>query len=129
MYRVHSERQSVSDVKQEKCFVEVYDRKPQYEGAVRLRCGYISEAVEAIDVLEQLCELLPLEQWKQLICCSPGDFKSFCLLVSSRDLGNAYPRAQAEFKLDSPGYHELMFHNDSKALGKQQLVIVRRPLV
>jgi hypothetical protein len=109
-----------------KCWVEVYDKKPQYEGAVRLRCGYISDVVEACDLLAQLEKLLPLEEWKELLCCSPGDFKNFCLLVSSGDLGNANPRTQAEFRLDMPGYHRLIFHNESKALGKQQLVIVRR---
>ncbi len=110
-----------------KCWVEVYDRKPQYEGAVRLRSGYISDvSVEAEDLLKQLEELLPLSEWKEVLCCSPGDFKSFLLIVSESDLENAHPRMRVEDRLDRPGYHNLIFHNEAKALGKQQLVIVRR---
>ncbi len=109
------------------CWVDVYDRKPQHEGAVRLRCGYISDAVEPEDLLSQLEEFLPLDQWKQLICCSPGDFgERFCLLVSSTDLAGPHPRMRVLDRLGVPGYHNLIFHNEANGLGKQQLVIVRK---
>ena len=42
------------------------------------------------------------------------------------DVENANPRTRVEHRLETPGYDKLIFHNDSRALGKQQLVIVRR---
>jgi hypothetical protein len=100
------------------CWVEVYDQDPSVKSdktAVRLRCGYITEAD---DMLEGLCRLLPLEEWDQVYCCSPGEFstntKLFWLLSGGRG-EQVRDRLQAK--------KNLVFHNEAS---KKQLVIVRR---
>ena len=113
------------------CWVEVYDRSPSEEGAVRLRCGYISDTVETPHLIKKLKEFLPLESWKELLICSPGDWLQARQLVRPEDLSmdmrsnyGRGPILQTELKLE--GWHDIIFHNDSKGLGKQQLVIVRK---
>ena len=95
---------------------------------MRLGGGYVTEVVQddSCDLLAQLEAILPFKDWQEVLCCTPGNFEDFGLLVSSTDLANTNPRTQARFRLDSPGYHNRIFHNESKGLGKQQLVIVRR---
>jgi hypothetical protein len=114
MYRVHS---------QAMCWVEVYDKNPYDKTAVRLRCDYISEAG---DTLEQLCALLPLEEWDEVCCCSPGQFWSSTSIVDI-DYNHANARTRAESRLAQ--FHNWIFHGESQGKGIQQLVIVRRPLV
>ena len=100
------------------CWVEVYDQDPSVKSdktAVRLRCGYISEAD---DMLEGLCRLLPLEEWDQLYCCSPGEFSTNTKLfwpLSGGRVEKVKDRLEAKNKL--------IFHDDRS---KKQLVIVRR---
>ena len=115
------------------CWVDVYDRSPSDEGAVRLRCGYIHDAVEVDDLLAQLEAFLPLERWEELLICRPGDWLQARKVVSPDDLtmdtraqqryaGGRGPRLQTQWKLDTPHSHNMIFHSDSK----QQLVIVRK---
>jgi len=69
-----------------KCWVDVYDRRQSEEGDVRLRCGYISDTVEAVDLIVQLEKFLPLERWKELLLCSPGDWLQPRVLIRPEDL-------------------------------------------
>jgi hypothetical protein len=101
------------------CWVEVYDKDPSDKTAVRLRCGYITEAD---DMLERLCTLLPLEEWDEVYCCSPGAFWMPRKLFLSSDRWHANLQDKLEAK------KKLVFHNDSEGFDKQQLVIVRRSL-
>jgi len=102
------------------CWVEVYDQDPSVKSdktAVRLRCGYISEAD---NMLEGLFRLLPLEEWDQMYCCLPGEFSTNTKLFRPLSDGG---REQVIDILEEK--NKLVFHNDSEA-GKMQLVIVRR---
>jgi hypothetical protein len=98
------------------CWVEVYDQDPiSDKTAVRLRCGYISEAD---DMLEGLCALLPIEEWDQVYCCSPGEFSTNTKLFMP--LSGGRPE-QVRDRLEAN--NKLVFHDDQ---AKKQLVIVRR---
>jgi hypothetical protein len=106
-----------------RCWVEVYDKHPFDKTAVRLRCGYISEAG---DTLEQLCALLPLEEWDELLCCSPGKY-SCSTSIFDIDHNHANERTRAKSRLAKDGFlHKWIFHGKSQVRGIQQLVIVRR---
>jgi len=60
----------------------VYDSYPDFT-KVRLEAGYISEAK---DTLEQLCALLPFDEWEDVFCCKPGCFNSTTALVTNCSL-------------------------------------------
>ncbi len=64
---------------------EVYDKYPDDNTAVLLKANYISEAG---DTLAQLCALLPLEEWDEVISCKPGNFWSCTLIVARSDIDN-----------------------------------------
>jgi hypothetical protein len=100
------------------CWVEVYDKDPYDKTAVRLRCGYIRELG---NMLEQLCALLPLEEWDSVYCCSPGQYWSSTNIFGYNDKHKT--RMEVEDILEAR--NKLVFHNDSEA-DKMQLVIVRR---
>ena len=101
------------------CWVEVYDRDPAWDKtAVRLKAGYISEAK---DTLEQLCALLPLEEWVDLFCTKPG-----CVGGGVYFVGKDLSRGALNQSLDTSTAHQCIYHNDHMPLGKLQLVIVRR---
>ena len=106
------------------CWVEVYDRDPAWDKpAVRLKAGYISEAK---DTLEQLCALLPLEEWADVFCTKPG-----CVGGGVYFLGHQFRALSAgalRQSLDTSTAHQCIYHNDHMPLGKLQLVIVRRSL-
>jgi hypothetical protein len=100
------------------CWVEVYDKDPYDKTAVRLRCGYISQAD---DMLEGLCRLLPLEEWDRVYCCSPGQYWNSTTIFGYHDKHKM--RMEVEDILEAR--NKLVFHNDSED-DKLQLVIVRR---
>jgi hypothetical protein len=108
-------------------WVEVYDSNPSYKHPeenppVRLRCGYIREVD---NVLEQLCALLPLEDWDELYCCVQGQIGSPFVIVHPCDLQNKTDRhtcVQNTLKT----FNKVIFHSESRGFPKQQLVIVRR---
>ena len=107
------------------CFVSVYDKYPADKTAVLLKEGYIySEG----NTLEQLCALLPLEQWDEVLSCSLGDFSVCTLIVASYDIENdpatassLYEDAQTRVLDKLTQFHSLIF-NDAKT----QLVIVKK---
>ena len=102
------------------CWVEVYDSDPSWANttAVRLAAGYISEAK---DTLEQLCALLPLEEWADVFCTKPGCDRGG-IYFAGKDLS----RGALNQSLDTSAAHPCIYHNDHMPLGKLQLVIVRR---
>jgi len=102
------------------CWAEVYDSEPGWANttAVRLSAGYISESQ---DMLEQLCALLPLEQWANVFCMRPG-----CVGGETYFLGQELSRLsrhalKQQLELNS----RLIYHNDENGFEKLQLVIVR----
>jgi hypothetical protein len=104
------------------CWVEVYDRNPVWEkqAAIRLKAGYISEAK---DTLQQLEALLPLEEWADLFCMTPG-----CVGGEVYFLGkelSRFSRGALQEALDSADAHKNIYQ-ERRPLGKLQLVIVRR---
>ena len=106
------------------CWVEVYDSDPSWANttAVRLAAGYISEAK---DTLEQLCALLPLEEWADLFCMVPGRVHGGQIYF----LGNQFRALSAgalRQSLDSEDAQRCIYHNEQMPLGKLMLVIVRR---
>jgi hypothetical protein len=104
------------------CWVEVYDSEPGWGNrgtAVRLNAGYISEAQ---DTLEQLCALLPLEQWARPAYC----MRLGCVGGEVYFLGSDLSRGALNERLDTTLAHELIYHNEQRGFEKMQLVIVRR---
>ncbi len=111
------------------CYVEVYNKYPDDETAVLLKANYISEAG---DMLAQLCELLPLEEWDEVLSCVPGNYWSTTQIVSRSDIDNdpkcgarAYPDARARVRSKFATLRTYIFPKDSNE-ARKQLVIVRR---
>jgi hypothetical protein len=103
------------------CWVEVYDRDPvEDKTAVSLKAGYISEAK---DTLEQLCALLPLEQWAAVFCMTPG-----CVGGPVYCVGLDLNRSALNQQLDTTTAPRLIYHNEQSGFEKLQLVIVRKDL-
>jgi hypothetical protein len=105
-------------------WVEVYNRNPYYKHpgqnpAVRLLCGYIREDDK---VLEQLCALLPLEDWDELYCCPPGRIQSPYIIATLYNLQNKTDRHTfMQNKLEE--FNKVIFHSELRGFPKQQLVI------
>jgi hypothetical protein len=106
------------------CWVEVYDSDPGWGNttAVRIAAGYISEAE---DTLEQLCALLPLEEWADLFCMVPGRVHGGQVYFLGHALSDLSAGALRQ-SLDSEDARRHIYHNEQMALGKLMLVIVRR---
>jgi hypothetical protein len=101
------------------CWVEVYDSHPDFTTKpVRLEAGYISEAK---DTLEQLCALLPLEEWEEVFCCKPGRLHSTTRIVS-----DCYDRGDVWQQLHRESSQNYIYHHEKDGYQKLQLVLVRK---
>jgi len=103
------------------CWVEVYDSEPGWGNtkAVRLKAGYISEAQ---DTLEQLCAMLPLEQWANVFCMTPG-----CVGGEVYFLGQDLSRlSRNALKQELDRAKEIIYHNEQRGFEKLQMVIVSK---
>lgn len=103
------------------CWVEVYDSYPDFTTKpVRLEAGYISEAK---DTLEQLCALLPLEEWEELFCIKPGRFNS----ITASIVSDCYDRGAVWQKIHKESSQNYIYHHDNiPGDQKLQLVLVRK---
>ena len=111
------------------CYVEVYDKYPDDNTAVLLKANYISEAG---DTLAQLCALLPLEEWDEVISCKLGQFWSCTQIVAPWDIDNdpktgarAYPDPRTRVRSKLANLRCYIFPDDPHE-ARKQLVIVRR---
>ena len=121
------------DSKFKTCLVEVYDKYPDFAGkkdAVPLESGYISDNPAVGTTLQQLEKLLPLEQWDEVLSCSPKQFWSCTAIVLRYDIQNdpetgaqsyANPRTRVQSRLDR--FEDYIFPKDPNK--PRQLVIVR----
>jgi len=112
-----------------RCYVEVYDKFPTDKTAVLLKAIYISAGG---DTLAQLCTLLPLEEWQEVISCKERNFWSSTLIVSPSDIDNkpacgarVYPDPRTRVRSKLAHLHSYIFPNDPDE-ARKQLVIVRR---
>jgi hypothetical protein len=106
-----------------------YDKSPYHKNAVLLKSSYISEAG---DTLEQLCALLPLNEWDEVLSCKQGEFWCCTQIVAPWNVDNdpetgarAYsdPRERVRDRLTR--FCCYIFPNDPHE-ARRQMVIVRR---
>ena len=112
----------------DRCYVEVYDKFPTDQTAVLLKAIYISAGG---DTLAQLCTLLPLEEWSDVLSCKRGNFWSTTQIVSPSDIDNSpagenvYPDPRTRVRNRLAYFRSYIFPNDPHE-ARRQLVIVRR---
>jgi hypothetical protein len=102
--------------------VEVYNCDPRDnpETAVRINCGYISDAGTVFD---QLCDLLPLEKWRDVYCCtSPEDGGCKWIIITPPEDGNITEQ-DATRSTSSKEIRNIIFHNELFE-GQEKLVLV-----
>jgi len=114
-----------------RCLVEVYDKYPRDDTAVLLNSGYIENNTADGNTLQQMEKLLPLEQWDEVLSCSPKQFWSCTAIVLRYDIQNdpetgaqsyANPRTRVQSRLDRS--EDYIFPKDPNT--PRQLVIVQQ---
>jgi len=114
-----------------RCLVEVYDKYPRDDTAVLLNSGYIDNNTADGNTLQQMEKLLPLEQWDEVLSCSPKQFWSCTAIVLRYDIQNdpetgahSYdnPRTRVQSRLDR--FEDYIFPKDPNT--PRQLVIVQQ---